>query len=350
MRTYIIPLAFIVGFASHLHAQQKDVPSHDDTVTVYEDLFSAEEPLHLTLKFNVKAVGKTRRKDVYHDAELTNVISEDFQVTDSVRVRARGFFRRDYCKLPPIWLNIRHAGIKADSLQDVVRMKMVVRCKDLKKFEPYVLREYLVYKIYNIITPFSYRVRLVRLTIIDTGKDNEVTEDWAFLQEPDELMAMRLDGKMFKSDRLSMGMMNPEVMDRLAMFQYMIGNGDYSVVSRQNLKIMALNTADPPGYLPVPYDFDYTGLVNTLYAIPGETLGITSVRERYYLGPCRPKEVHEATIQELAQFEDEIKQYIKDCKYLDDKEKVDMIEYLDSYFKDSMDSKFINRKIDPTCR
>ncbi len=75
----------------------------------------------------------------------------------------------------------------------------------------------------------------------------------------------------------------------------------------------------------------------------------TSVQERYYLGLCRPKQVHEETIQELAQFDDEIMEYIKDFEYLDDKEKVDMIEYLDSYFKDSKESWFIDRKITPTC-
>ena len=134
------------------------------------------------------------------------------------------------------------------------------------------------------------------------------------------------------------------------MFQYMIGNGDYSVTGRHNLKILALNSGNPSGFLPVPYDFDFSGLVNPHYALPSETLGTTSVQERYYLGLCRPKPVHEETIQELAQFEDEIMEYIKDFEYLDDKEKVDMIEYLGSYFKESKESWFIDRKIAPTCR
>ena len=134
------------------------------------------------------------------------------------------------------------------------------------------------------------------------------------------------------------------------MFQYMIGNGDYSVTGRHNLKIIALSSADPQGFLPVPYDFDYTGLVNTKYAIPGETLGISSVRERYYLGLCRPKEAYEKSIRELAQLEDEIVGYIKDFEYLDEREKVDMIEYIDSYFSNSRESWFIDREISSTCR
>jgi hypothetical protein len=349
MRTLLITIVFVfAGFP--LLSQQEDVPSYEDTGAEYEDLFSAAEPLYLTLKFDVKELQKTKRQDVYHDAEMTNVVSEEFQVNNSVQVMARGILRRDHCNLPPIWLNIGHAGIKADSLQDVIRMKMVVRCKNATQYEPYVLKEYLAYKIYNIITPLSYRVRLVRLTIIDTGRNNEATEDWAFLQEPDELMTLRLDGKMIKSDELSMSVVNPEVINRMSMFQYMIGNADYSVTGRHNLTILALNSGNPSGFLPVPDDFDYSGLVNTDYAVPSENLGTTSVQERYYLGLCRPKQVHEGTIQELAQFDEEIMEYIKDFKYLDDKEKVDMIEYLDSYFKESKESWFIDRKIAPTCR
>ena len=349
MRTLLITFLFVfAGFP--LLSQQEGVPSYEGTVTVYEDLLSGEEPLYLTMKFDVAALKKTRFQDEYHDAEMTNVVSDDFQVTHSVQVKARETIRGKICTLPPLWLNIGSSGIKTDSLQNVFRMNMVVRCKDAAQYGPYVLREYLVYKIYNIITPLSHRVRLVRLTIIDTGTGNEVTEDWAFLQEPDELMTLRLNGKIVKNDELSMSRVNPKVINSLSMFQYMIGNGDYSVTGRHNLKILALNSGNPSGFLPVPYDFDYSGLVNTDYAVPSETLGTTSVQERYYLGPCRPNQVHKETIQELAQFEDEIMEYIKDFKYLDDKEKIDMIEYLDSYFKESKESWFIDRKIVPTCR
>lgn len=349
MRTLLISILFVfAGFP--LLSQQEDVPSYEDTVAVYENLFSEEEPLQLILKFDVQALKRTKQNDVYHDAEMTNVVSKEFQVTNSVQVKAIGTFGRDICTMPSIWLNIGHAGIKADSLQDVVRMKMVVRCKNAAQYEPYVLREYLVYKIYNIITPLSYRVRLVKLTIIDTGKGNEVTEDWAFLQEPDELMSQRLNVQMIKNDKFSMSNVNPEVINSLSMFQYMIGNTDYSVTGQHNLQIMTIKEYGPTGFIPVPYDFDYSGLVNTDYAAPSEALGTTSVQERYYLGPCRPKQVHEETIQELAQFYDEIMEYINDFEYLDDKEKADMKEYLDGYFKESRESWFIDRQIAPTCR
>jgi hypothetical protein len=349
MRTLIITVLFVFT-AFPLLSQQEDVPSYEETLALYEDLFSAEEPLILTLRFDVKALQKTRHQDVYHEAVMIHMVGSEFQVTHSVQVKARETIRQKICALPPMWLNIGNSGIKTDSLQDGFRMNMVLRCKNAAQFEPYVLREYLAYKIYNIITPLSYRVRLVKLSIIDTGKGNKVTEDWALLQEPDGLLTQRLNGKMIKNDKLSMSMLNPEVLNSLSMFQYMIGNPDYAVTGRHKLKIMALNSGNPSGFLPVPYDFDYSGLVNTDYAIPAKPLGITSVRERYYLGPCRPEKVHKETVQELALFEDKILAYIKDFEYLDEKERVDMIGYLDSYFKASMESWFIDQNITPTCR
>ena len=42
--------------------------------------------------------------------------------------------------------------------------------------------------------------------------------------------------------------------------------------------------------------------------------------------------------------------YIKDFKYLDDGEKMDMMDYLDSYFEESRKSGFIDQKIALTCR
>ncbi len=350
MEIRVFLLVFIVGFPLQLQAQKDDAPFPEEAMAVFSELFNAEEPLHMTLEFDANKLRKTRRKDIYHDALMNCEVENDFSFRDSVRLKARGIYRRDYCTMPPIWFNIRHACVRADSLEDVIRMKLVVRCRDQARYEPYVLREYLAYKIYNMITPLSYRVRLVRLTIIDKGKKNEVTEDWAFLQEPDELMTLRLGGKMIKSDELSMARMNPEAMDRMALYSYMIGNGDYSVTGRHNLKIMVLNSGDPSGFLPVPYDFDFTGLVNTIYATPREDLAIRTVRDRCYLGQCRPRQTHEKTIQELAQCKDGIMQYIKDFEYLDEEEKADMIDYLQSYFEQSAESWFIDRCISSTCR
>jgi hypothetical protein len=331
-------------------AAQHEVPSFEDTLEVYECLFSDEEPLQLTLQFNVKEFQKTRKDEKYQPAEMTCHVNDTFRVTHPVRVKARGIYRRDNCSVPPFWLNIRYSGIETEELSDITRMKMVIRCRDMKQYRDYVLREYLVYRIYNLVTPYSFRVRLVRLKFIDTGRKNRESEDWAFLIEPDDMMANRLKATVVKSNELSMRTVNHKVMDRLAMFQYMIGNGDYSVTGRHNLRILAMETPGPLGFIPVPYDFDYTGLVNTHYAVPRESLGISSVRDRYFLGPCRNRRIHMAAVQNLATYKDEIFDLIMTFEYLDEEEKSDMVGYIESFFQEAEDERFVERSIAPTCR
>ena len=142
--------------------------------------------------------------------------------------------------MAPFWLNIRKADVKNIHLQDVNGFKVVTKCQGSKAYNEYVLKEYLAYKIYNIISPISFRVRLIRMTYLDTGRKNKVTEGWAFLIEPEEMLAERLGGQVVKKDDLAIALMQPGDMDLAAMFMYMIGNCDYSIVGRHNMKILGM--------------------------------------------------------------------------------------------------------------
>ena len=352
MRYLLIITGLLLVFAVRLNAQEDYVPTFEDTIAVYEELFNIENPLQLTLKLDLKTFRKTKHKGPYLPAEMTCDVNENFQVTHPVRIKARGIWRKDHCTLPPFWLNIRYSGIEADSLRDldVNRMKMVIRCRPSAPFEHYILREYLIYKIYNIITPYSYRARLVKLKFIDTSKDDETWEDWAFLIEPSDLMTTRLNAVMIKNDKLSIRSMNPEVMNLVALFQYMIGNQDFSVTGRHNIKIIAAKPPGPSGVLPITYDFDYTGLVDAHYATPQENLGITSVKERIYLGACRPDEDQMVAIKKIASCKDQIIDYIKGFEYLNEEERNEIVTYLEAYFLETEDERFISRHITPTCR
>jgi len=159
-----------------LSVQFEDVPTYEDTLEVYEDLFYKKEPLDLALKFNIREFRKTRRKEKYHPVELRCHVNDSFQVTHPVRVRARGKFRRDNCTMPSFWLNIRHAGIVADDLQGVVKMKVVTRCRPVRSHEYLLLREYLTYRLYNFLSDCSFHTRLVKITYIDTGKKKNKVE------------------------------------------------------------------------------------------------------------------------------------------------------------------------------
>ena len=276
--------------------------------------------------------------------------NDSVQLEKSMRIKARGAFRRSHCNLAPFWLNIRKADVENVHLQDVKRIKIVTHCNGSRVYNEYVLKEYLAYKIYNIISPVSFRVRLVRMRYVDTGRNNKVSEGWAFMIEPEEMLAERLDAVAVKNDELSMALMKPGDMDRVALFMYLIGNCDYSVTGRHNLKVLGMPGYGTEGYTPVPYDFDYTGLVNADYAVPGENLGITSVTERYYLGPCRKDEAYVAAIEHINQYREDILQMVNDFKYIDEKHKKSVIKYLEDYFAVAGQHDMIKYSLQKTCR
>ena len=269
---------------------------------------------------------------------------------NTLRIKPRRKFRNSYCSYAPFWLNIRKADIVNEKLQEVKKIKVVTQCRGGKDYSDYVLKEYLAYKIYNLLSPVSFRVRLVHMKYIDTGRKNKLTESWGFLIEPEEMVAERNEAIVVKKDEISMRYMRPQEMDVAAMFQYMIGNPDYSIAGRHNMKILGLPGFGDEGYTPVPYDFDFTGIVNAEYAIPGDNLGITSVTQRYYLGPCREDHEFQAAIDHINSNRDEILELVSEFPYLNDKHKKEMIGYLDNYFNSASGPNFIGTKIRTTCR
>ena len=234
--------------AMPLTGQENYIPTFEDTMAVYENLFEIEEPLHLTLKFDVKQLVKTQWKETYLPAEMTCHVNENFEVKHDVRVKARGEVRKRVCTKPMFWVNMRHAGIEAEYLEDVIKMKMVVRCKASNMHKYYVLREYLTYQIWNLLSPYSFNTRLVKLKIIDTGRKDKESEDWAFLIEPEAMLAERNNCIPIKNDRLSVRTVDQEWMDKVAFFSYMVGQSDFSVTGRHNLKILKSKEFGPAGF------------------------------------------------------------------------------------------------------
>jgi len=306
--------------------------------------------LDITLKFDIKSYQREKMKGEYLPVQLTYHVNDTLDINKKVRVKARGEFRRKYCVLPPFWLNINKAKVGNKFLEGTKKIKIVTQCKDSKQYEQYVFKEYLAYKIYNEISPYSLRVRLVRMKYIDTGRKNKENSSWAFMIEPEEMMAERLGVTSVKSDAVSMRYTDTLMMDVVALYMYMIGNADYSVAGRHNLKLIRRPDPIRPLPVPVPYDFDYAGIVNAFYAVPGDNLGLTSVTERYYLGPCRDDHHYITAIDQIQRNKGSILELAMSSPYLDDKNRKEMIKYLEEYFSLAEKSDKLLISLKSTCR
>jgi len=347
----LLSLVLLLSGSTFLRAQDIPAPDHlVDTIDTSADIFEDPEPMEITLTLDLKKFQKEKFKGEYLPVTFHYRFNDTLTLEKSMRMKARGNFRRQYCSLPPFWLNIRKAKVANVHLQGIKRIKVVTHCSGGGKSGDYLLKEYLIYKIYNIVSPVSFRVRLVKMRYIDTGRKNKMTESWAFMIEPEELLAERLNGLAIEKDNLTMNHMVPDDMDRVALFMYLIGNSDYSVTGRHNIKTLGLENFGSRGYTPVPYDFDYSGLVDAPYAIPGENLGIESVRERYFLGPCRDDQAYQRAMDHLAQQREEILNLVQEFPLITDKAKKEMIGYLESYFAETESNSFIQYNLKSTCR
>lgn len=250
------------------------------------DLFESDEILELMLEGDINELMNDRGEDPsYHLMKLHYSSTEDESVQGSLdlRVRVRGNFRRlkENCDRPPLKFNFKkHEAPEGSIFQGQSELKLVVPCQG----EEYVIREYFAYKTYSLLTDYSFRVRLVRLTYYDVNNNRTTDPEFGFLIEDTKDMATRNQATVYKGQNLRPeNLYQPEFLV-MSVFDYMIGNTDWSIQYHHNVKLILLENERV--FVPVPYDFDLTGIVSSPYAKPAEELKLRSVRERVYRGYC----------------------------------------------------------------
>lgn len=323
--------------------------TNNDTILFPPDFFDQTEPLELTLEFDIKKFSSEKSDSVYLPANLSYFINEIEKIEKTARIKPRGEYRRNHCFFSPFWLNIKKTNLNNDYLSNVNKIKVVSHCRDSKTYSDFLIKEYLAYKIFNIITDYSFKVRLLKITYIDTGRKNKITTNWAFMIEPEDMLADRLKAYKLKIDKINYNQTDIMLTTVMSIFQYMIGNTDFSITGRHNVKLFTLKDFTKQSLIPVPYDFDYSGFVNTSYAKPRPSHGIKSVTERYFYGLCRTDDVYNIVLDIYREKKDDIFSFINTCEYLDKKTKRYVISYLEDFYKEIENPKFIQKHLRTTC-
>jgi hypothetical protein len=262
---------------------------------------------------------------------MTIHFSETDSLTLNTIINYRGTSRFQICSFPPIQLNFR-PPLQSDSGK-IKKLKLVTHCEPGMLSDENILREYLVYKMYNVLTDTSFRVRLLKVKYIDTKKNKKTIIKYGIFLEPIELLAKRTNSTIVKSQNLIQQHIEPVVMDRIAIFNYMISNWDWSVQGQHNVAIIKKNTYGGSDLgLAIPYDFDLTGVVNADYAVPPDYLGIENIRDRLYYGMCRSKEVYQEDLKKFLSKQEEIYSVIKNIPHLNQRSKKDITTFLDQFF------------------
>ena len=293
-------------------------------------IFKDEKPLEITISTDVRKLINEKEKESVGTAVFTIKLPDGSTATSPVTIKARGHFRKEYCQIPPVNLGFKNAKAPLNSIKT---LRLVNACKGGSAFEQLVFKEYLCYLMFNELTDMSLKVRLVHVSFEDSLNKRKPFVYYGFVIEDMDQMAKRNGCKEVKREKLHTELTNRDYMTLVAMFQYMIGNTDWSVPAVHNMKFMAPKDSLANKPYAVPYDFDYCGMVNAPYAIPDEQLGTTQVTERVYRG--YPRTMPELQ-QKAALFnakKDRIYKLVNDCAWLEKNSRLDMIDYLDQYYK-----------------
>jgi hypothetical protein len=258
---------------------------------VSADVFASDEPLTLKLSAPFATVFRRRAEPEYQEAQLAYAGATDGDVTVPLRVRVRGKSRAAFCDFPPLLLNFRTADLVDTVFEGEERLKLVTHCKANSTYDEYLLLEYLSYRVWGLVSATSLRARLVEVGYVDPERERDLGTRPGILLEDEERFAERHGLTIFDGPKLERGRYDAESLVLLEVFEYFLGNTDWSALAGPAGQECCHNVvpyvrADGT-LLPVPYDFDSAGLVNAPHALPDERLPIRDVRQRLYRGPCR---------------------------------------------------------------
>jgi hypothetical protein len=267
------------------------------------------------------------------------------KVSLNLKASLRGRFRRRICEFPPLKLDFPKGELKEQGLKKNDEYKLVTHCRVNDNDDEYLLREYLVYQLYQILTEKSYQTHLLRIQYKDTGSGQKFRR-YAVLIEDDKALEKRLKGDIC-SDCYNYpdSLLIRQDVKVNELFQFMIGNSDWSPIMLRNVRLLQLKKG--AGAFFVPYDFDFSGVVNAPYAIPAPDLGITNCRQRVFLGSATSREELLPAIEHFRAKKEELFRYVNSFKNLRATSRKDVIAYLQSFY-DCLDHEcdFIHEIVD----
>ena len=272
-----------------------------------------------------------------------------------VTVERRGVTRRELCRFPPIRIRFDRSATPGTLFEGQRSLKMVTHCSSSRRYEQYYVLEMLAYRIHDLLTERNFRTRALTITYLDEERGRADEDRFAFLIEHHRDIARRNGMERVRTGRIRPGDYDAEEISRFMLFQYLIGNTDFSVWTEtederccHNVRVIGI--PDEGRLYPVPYDFDAAGLVSAPYAAPHESLPIRHVHERLYRGFCRHNAGLEAVRLEYLALEDDILALVANESRLTSRNRNRALRYLRDFFETLDDPDRFVRQVISNCR
>lgn len=316
-------------------------------------LFASDAPIPISIRGPMSLIARSaERAPIPRDATLALTGSAD-QL--AVRLSPRGISRRnkETCPFPPLRVDIAQPPAATSLFAGQRRLKLVTHCRPAASFQQHLLLEYAAYRMFNLVSPFSYRARLATIDYIESN-GRALPRRYGFFIEDTGDMARRNGLQEARvGDRVPSAQLEPRQAARVAMFQYMIGNLDWSMRAGppgegccHNGRLLAGNGAF---YTPVPYDFDYSGLVDAPYAVPPDGFKISNVKTRVYQGYCRHNGQALAAAAEIRAQRPAIEGVLGQVPGIEPRTREKALAYLARFFGDIATDASVQAKVLKSC-
>ena len=318
------------------------------------------DPLFLdqsTLQVELSAPLSTLVRERSETEELPGVFSyrnaEGSLVELDVQIAARGNFRHRNCDFPPVTLNFRRSQVAGTLFDQQNKLKMVTHCKITRRYEQSVEREYLAYRLLNALTPLSFRARLLEVTWVDSEGRRPRMVRSAFLIEHKNRLAARIGMEEQEFAFTEVENIQPEQLNLASMFQYLIGNFDFSPTGGSNNECChnyEMFGSAPDSLVAIPFDFDFAGIVNAPNAVPNSERGVERVGQRVYHGYCVNNDYVEGSISEFQMARDTIYALAAGQQKLEPTVRENLARYVDGFYAVIDDTKAVQEKIIGSCK
>ena len=295
------------------------------------DKLSSDEPLELELVADFDSLILTKNEESYFPGLLNFNDGKDSMIVNMIKIGTRGKTRKKICDFPPIRLKFPKPLLKESNLSKYKTLKLVTPCFNKTGYKDLISKEMLCYQIFQELTENSFRVQSARVGIKQNKDVENSTKMVSFLIENDKEMANRLGGALLDKSTTKVKTIDIESYNLLALFQYMIGNTDWNLSRRHNIKLVTREGNSAP--IPVPYDFDYSGIVNADYAVPHPNLPIKNVRERFFQWRGKEAKALQPSVDILLSKKESILNLIKNAPMKDQKNKEEMLAYVLDFYK-----------------
>jgi hypothetical protein len=328
----------------------------EDSGPVHRPLFDDDSVLAITIEGPLTTIARNRTNPEEQPALFKYINADDTEIVLDINLRLRGKFRakKETCNFPPLRVNFKKAQVEGTLFAGQDKLKLVTDCQSSKsRYQQILLKEYLAYKILNVISDRSFGARLLSVTYIDTAKNNKTRESYAFFIEDQDHIADRLGMQRTKIPRTKYSALDPVQANLVNVYEYFIANTDFSLIAGPKDSNCCHNTvlyqnAGGP-IINIPYDFDHAGLIDAPYAAPNPKFKIKTVKSRLYRGRCANNDYLDATLQLFRDKQDEIIQIVDGLEGFDERSVKGTKNFIDGFYEDISTPKNIEKKFIKRC-